>query len=153
MTCDGRIGGSGFNNFFNPITSGTTKKAGNVGETNNVNNPVQITGTNTTTTRADLDNLSPYAALGVDIKATAKDPVAVAEEAAPEFRGFKGNFTLKDTVSANYSLADWNLALHTGSESMLNMYVNTHTDRGLVEKHLQNGGFANFLEQLDIAVS
>ena len=65
MTCDGRIGGS-FNNFLNPITSGTTKKAGNVGETNNVNNPVQITGTNTTT-RADLDNLSPYAALGVDI--------------------------------------------------------------------------------------
>lgn len=152
MTCDGRIGGSGFkNNFFNPITSGTTKKAGNVGETNNVNNPVQFTGTNTTT-RADLDNLSPYAALGVDIKAP-KDSVDIAAKAAPEFGGFKGNFTLKDTVSANYSLADWNLALHTGSESMLNMYVNTHTDRGLVEKHLQNGGFANFLEQLDIAVS
>ena len=151
MTCDGRIGGSGFNNFFNPITSGTTKKAGNVGETNTVNNPVQITGTNTTT-RADLDTLSPYAALGVDIKAP-KDSVDVAAKAAPEFGGFKGNFTLKDTVSANYSLADWNLALHTGSESMLNMYVNTHTDRGLVEKHLQNGGFANFLEQLDIAVS
>lgn len=152
MTCDGRIGGSGFNNFFNPITSGTTKKSGNVGETNNVNNPVQITGTNTTT-RADLDNLSPYAALGVNISKAAKDSVDIAANAAPEFGGFKGNFTLKDTVSANYSLADWNLALHTGSESMLNMYVNTHTDRGLVEKHLQNGGFANFLEQLDIAVS
>ncbi|MBQ8668191.1 hypothetical protein IJ472_00310 [bacterium] len=152
MTCNGRIGGSGFgNNLFNPITSGTTKKAGNVGETNTVNNPVQITGTNTTT-RADLDTLSPYAALGVDIKAP-KDSVDVAAKAAPEFGGFKGNFTLKDTVSANYSLADWNLALHTGSESMLNMYVNTHTDRVLVEKHLQNGGFANFLEQLDIAVS
>ena len=151
MTCDGRIGGSGFN-FFNPITSGTTKKAGNVGETNNVNNPVQITGTNTTT-RADLDNLSPYAALGVEIKATAKDPVDVAAKAAPEFGGFKGNFTLNNTVEANYDLADLNFALQARTAEGLNKYVENHTKRAMVVKNLENGGFANYLEQLDMAVS
>ncbi len=152
MTCDGRIGGSGFN-FFNPITTGNTNKTANTGKTNEVGStPIQITGSNTTT-RADLDNLSPYAAIGVNITAAAKDPVEIAAKAAPEFGKFTGNYTLTDVASANYSLADLNLTLQARTEDGLNKYVDDHTNRALAEKNLQNGGFTNFLEQLDIAVS
>lgn len=151
MTCDGRIGGSGFN-FFNPITTGNTNKAANTGKANEVATPIQITSSNTTT-RADLDNLSPYATMGVNITAAAKDPVEIAAKAAPEFAQFTGNYTLTDTVSANYDLADLNFALQARTEDGLNKYVDGHTNRALAEKHLQDGGFANFLEQLDMAVS
>ena len=151
MTCDGRIGGSGFN-FFNPITTGNTNKAANTGKANEVATPIQITSSNTTT-RADLDNLSPYATMGVNITAAAKDPVKIAAKAAPEFAQFTGNYTLTDTVSANYDLADLNFALQARTEDGLNKYVDGHTNRALAEKHLQDGGFANFLEQLDMAVS
>ena len=58
-----------------------------------------------------------------------------------------------DTVSANYDLADLNFALQARTEDGLNKYVDGHTNRALAEKHLQDGGFANFLEQLDMAVS
>lgn len=152
MTCDGRIGGSSGFNFFNPITTGNTNKIANTGKTNEVaSTPIQITGSNTTT-RADLDNLSPYAALGVNIS-TAKDPVDVVRQAAPEFAQFTGNYTLENPVEANYDLADLNFALQARTEDGLNKYVDGHTNRALAEKHLQDGGFANFLEQLDIAVS
>ena len=151
MTCDGRIGGSGFN-FFNPITTGNTNKAANTGKANEVATPIQITSSDTTT-RADLDNISPYAAMGVNISATAKDPVEIAAKAAPEFAQFTGNYTLTDTVSENYDLADLNFALQARTEDGLNKYVDGHTNRALAEKHLQDGGFANFLEQLDMAVS
>ena len=151
MTCDGRIGGSGFN-FFNPITTGNTNKVANTGKANEVATPIQITSSNTTT-RADLDNLSPYATMGVNITAAAKDPVEIAAKAAPEFAQFTGNYTLTDTVSANYDLADLNFALQARTEDGLNKYVDGHTNRALAEKHLQDGGFANFLEQLDMAVS
>ena len=151
MTCDGRIGGSGFN-FFNPITTGNTNKTANTGKANEVaSTPIQITGANTTT-RADLDNLSPYAALGVNIS-TAKDPVDVARQAAPEFAQFTGNYTLENPDEANYDLADLNFALQARTEEGLNRFVDGHTNRALAEKHLQDGGFANFLEQLDMAVS
>ena len=151
MTCDGKIGGSGFN-FFNPITTGNTNKAANTGKANEVATPIQITSSNTTT-RADLDNISPYATMGVNITAAAKDPVEIAAKAAPEFAQFTGNYTLTDTVSANYDLADLNFALQARTEDGLNKYVDGHTNRALAEKHLQDGGFANFLEQLDMAVS
>lgn len=153
MTCDGRIGGSGFN-FFNPINTGKTNNTANTGRTNDIGSaPIQITGSNTTT-RADLDNLSPYAALGVNISAAAKEPVDVAAKAAPEFAQFTGNFKLTDTVSANYDLADLDFALSTRSEEALNKYFDAHNvDRVSVEKHLQDGGFANYLDQLDMAVS
>ena len=151
MTCDGKIGGSGFN-FFNPITTGNTNKVANTGKANEVATPIQITSSNTTT-RADLDNLSPYATMGVNITAAAKDPVEIAAKAAPEFAQFTGNYTLTDTVSANYDLADLNFALQARTEDGLNKYVDGHTNRALAEKHLQDGGFANFLEQLDMAVS
>ena len=152
MTCDGRIGGSGFN-FFNPITTGNTNKTANTGKTNEVaSTPIQITGSNTTT-RADLDKLSPYASMGVNITAATKDPVEIAANAAPEFAQFTGNYTLTDVASANYDLADLNFALQARTEDGLNKYVDGHTNRALAEKHLQDGGFANFLEQLDIAVS
>lgn len=151
MTCDGRIGGSGFN-FFNPINTGKTNNTANTGKANEVaSTPIQITGSNTTT-RADLDNLSPYAALGVNIS-TAKDPVDVARQAAPEFAQFTGNYTLENPVEANYDLADLNFALQARTEEGLNRFVDGHTNRALAEKHLQDGGFANFLEQLDMAVS
>lgn len=52
MTCDGRIGGSGFN-FFNPITTGKTNKAANTGKTENVTTNIQITSTNSVE-RTDL---------------------------------------------------------------------------------------------------
>ena len=151
MPCDGRIGGSGFN-FFNPITTGNTNKAANTGKANEVATPIQITSSNTTT-RADLDNISPYATMGVNISSATKDPVEVAAKAAPEFAQFTGNYTLTDTVSANYDLADLNFALQARTEDGLNKYVDGHTNRALAEKHLQDGGFANFLEQLDMAVS
>ena len=35
MTCDGRIGGSGFN-FFNPINTGKTNNTANTGKANEV---------------------------------------------------------------------------------------------------------------------
>jgi hypothetical protein len=152
MTCDGRIGGSGFN-FFNPINTGKTNNTANTGKANEVaSTPIQITGSNTTT-RADLDNLSPYASLGVNISAAAKDPVDIARQAAPEFAQFTGNYTLENPVEANYDLADLNFALQARTEEGLNRFVDGHTNRALAEKHLQDGGFANFLEQLDMAVS
>ena len=151
MTCDGRIGGSGFN-FFNPITTGNTNKAANTGKANEVATPIQITSSDTTT-RADLDNISPYATMGVNISSATKDPVEVAAKAAPEFAQFTGNYTLTDVASANYDLADLNFALQARTEDGLNKYVDGHTNRALAEKHLQDGGFANFLEQLDMAVS
>ena len=152
MTCDGRIGGSGFN-FFNPINTGNTNRTANTGKANEVaSTPIQITGSNTTT-RADLDNLSPYAAMGVNITSAAKDPVDIARQAAPEFAQFTGNYTLENPVEANYDLADLNFALQARTEEGLNRFVDGHTNRALAEKHLQDGGFANFLEQLDMAVS
>ncbi len=152
MTCDGRIGGSGFN-FFNPINTGKTNNTTNTGKANEVaSTPIQITGSNTTT-RADLDNLSPYAAMGVNITSAAKDPVDIARQAAPEFAQFTGNYTLENPVEANYDLADLNFALQARTEEGLNRFVDGHTNRALAEKHLQDGGFANFLEQLDMAVS
>lgn len=152
MTCDGRIGGSGFN-FFNPITTGNTKNTANTGKTNDIQStPIQITGSDVTK-RTDLDKLSPYAALGVNISATPKDSVEVAAKAAPEFAQFKGNYTLNDTTSANYELANLNLNLQARTEKGLNDYVDNHTNRLLAEKHLHDGGYANFLEYLDVAVS
>ena len=152
MTCNGIVGGSGFN-FLNPVNTGKTNNTANTGKTNEVQStPIQITSSNTTT-RADLDNLSPYAALGVNITSAAKEPVDIARQAAPEFAQFTGNYTLTDTVSANYDLADLNFALQARTEEGLNKYVDGHTNRALAEKHLQDGGFANFLEQLDMAVS
>ena len=152
MTCNGIVGGSGFN-FLNSVNTGKTNNTANTGKTNEVQStPIQITSSNTTT-RADLDNLSPYAALGVNITSAAKEPVDIARQAAPEFAQFTGNYTLTDTVSANYDLADLNFALQARTEEGLNRFVDGHTNRALAEKHLQDGGFANFLEQLDMAVS
>ena len=114
MTCDGRIGGSGFN-FFNPINTGKTNNTANTGKANEVaSTPIQITSSNTTQ-RADLDNLSPYAAMGVNITSAAKDPVDIARQAAPEFAQFTGNYTLENPVEANYDLADLNFALQARS--------------------------------------
>lgn len=132
---------------FTPAQNGVRTNGTNEVKTSQ---PIQITSSNTVG-RADLDNVSPYAAMGVNISAAAKDPVDIAAQAAPEFAQFTGNYTLTDPVGANYDLADLNFILQARTAEGLNKYVDNHTNRALAEKHLQDCGFANFLAQLDRA--
>lgn len=78
MTCDGRIGGSGFN-FLNPITTTTTKKSENIGQTNNVTTNIQITSTNSVD-RANLADTVANLSGKAQVNAPAAQGLASAEQ-------------------------------------------------------------------------
>ncbi len=78
MTCDGRVGGSGFN-FFNPINSTTPKKTGNVGKTDNVTTNIQITSTNSVS-RTDLSNTVAELSGRAQVNSPSAQGLATAEQ-------------------------------------------------------------------------
>lgn len=103
--------------------------------------------------RADLDNLSPYASMGVDLSPAKTNDISVRTQRESEemFPNFKGYYALSNTQEANYDLADMNFKLQTRTDAGTNRYVDEHTNRALAEKHLSEGGYAQFLKELDVA--
>jgi len=102
----------GINFPLNPLK---TKKAG---ETTTVKEIKTVNmHTNKTIDRADLDNLSPYAGLGVKI--SKQPPLGSVESyaaAAPEFNTWKGNFKIENKQEAVDYLSAYNTALKTYSK-------------------------------------
>ncbi len=103
--------------------------------------------------RADLDNLSPYASMGVNLTPVKTNDIsAITQKEAEEmFPNFTGYYTLSNPQEANYDLADMNFKLQTRTDAGANRYVEEHTNRAMAERHLSEGGYAQFLEQLDVA--
>lgn len=111
---------------------------------------VQITSNNSFA-RADLDGISPYAAMGVDLSATKANDISARtqKEAEAMFPKHTGYYALSDSKEANYDLADINFKLQARTPEGVEKYVDAHTNRAMAEKHLADGSYANFLEQLD----
>lgn len=84
-------------------------------ETTNVDNkqPIKLTSEADKIGRQDLDNISPYAGMGVSFstKVSQGTPAQYAQ-AAPEFGSWQGNYTISNTKEANYDLADLRASLN-----------------------------------------
>lgn len=87
--------------------------------------PIQITGSDTVK-RADLDNISPYAALGVNISHRADFAARAEAEAEAMFPGFKGYYKLENPENAAKDLADLNVALQLRTPEGVKQYLADH---------------------------
>lgn len=86
-----------------------------------------------TTKRADLDNISPYASLGVSFSKTPETTEQRIENTAlQEFGAFKGNFTLTNVQDANYDLADYRAKLNPAG------FAAEYVDPEVVGAHVQD---------------
>ena len=137
----------GPNNHGNKVQSPVTPQVQTTGY-------VQITSGADSFGRENLDEISPYAAMGVSISPLRADDISArtqkeAEEMFPSFRGY---YTLPNPQEANYELADMNFRLQTRTDAGANRYVDTHTNRTMAVKHLEDGGYAAFLAELDTAM-
>lgn len=122
--------GDYFNSISNYFKAGLgplqeTKSSAKPAKTANVNQTgyVQLTGTDSVR-REDLDNLSPYAGLGVNIrKPEVTTESRIADVAQQDFGNFTGNYKLNNVQSANYDLADMRAKLNP--EKFAAEYVNS----------------------------
>ena len=97
-----------------PQNNGTPVHAKKSEQAKQIQTPIDI-ACNDTVKRADLDNISPYAALGVNIpKQTFTS--RVEKEAQEMFPGFKGYYTLNNPEEAGNVLADLNSAISISTE-------------------------------------
>lgn len=97
-------------NALNPL-----KKTAKQSETTNVENkqPIKLTSETDKIERQDLDNISPYAGMGVSFSTkVAQGTPAQYAQAAPEFGSWQGNYTITNTKEANYDLADLRASLN-----------------------------------------
>lgn len=93
---------------------------------------VQMIGTDSVK-RQDLDNLNPYASLGLEIrKPEVTTESRIADAAQQDFGNFTGNYKLNNVQSANYDLADFRAKLNP--EKFAAEYVNPQE----VAMHLQD---------------
>jgi hypothetical protein len=85
---------------YKPITTFFTQNAGNSANTERTTEAkVQnIMPPKAEVTRQDLDDINPYAGLGLSLstKATSTDPVDICKAACPEFSNWQGEFTLSE---------------------------------------------------------
>lgn len=93
---------------------------------------VQMTGTDSVK-RQDLDNLNPYASMGLEIrKPEVTTESRIADIAQQDFGNFTGNYKLNNVQTANYDLADFRAKLNP--EKFAAEYVDTQE----VAAHLQD---------------
>lgn len=128
-----------FNSISNYFKSGLgplqgTKPGAKPAKSADVNKTgfVQMTGTDSVK-RQDLDNLNPYAGMGLEIrKPEVTTESRIADVAQQDFGNFTGNYKLNNVQSANYDLADYRAKLNP--EKFAAEYVDTEE----VAAHLQD---------------
>ncbi len=107
--------------------------------------PIQITGSDTVK-RADLDNISPYAALGVNFSQP-NFAARVEKEAQAMFPEFTGQFKLNNPEQAVKDLANLNIAINLRTPKGVKQFLADHLNGNPKEvaKNIadKNGDFAD----------